>query len=807
MTDEADFVVEMRDSILGSLDEPGPQNGDCNGGSGSKQVIGLNISPDADHCLASSLSETTTRDCEYDKNLAMHNSQHIVEKTEDCDANGGSVLDNTKKMFLAHSSLMGPSEGNSPHPAVDMPYIDEVDVNTPGVPEVDGKFAMENRKGESLHLLGEAEVSVATNSQVTCQTTDDKAGSTGNEGQFIVKLRRESSKHLFSVEKLDSGDVVGHECHDSTVLIESSDLHLPNGETHDQTVLEMVHNVNGNPTTMGERLHQSTDAETPLPGENMAVMVRKDCQLPAEESTSDPYYFSDGDEQTADTDSKPANKWDCSSQNFEVEGRIHERDKAASPSDHAGVVETDGQIKLHNINTAISSGQIAKVEGTFQGDKAASTINDAGKLDTDEVNSANDSGQVAEAEGTSHKAHNAASPINHKELNPDGETQLCNIDTVSGSDQVVQVEGTFYDRDKAASPIDPGGQLDADRQNELLCADTVSDNGVCIRGGGTCQASDHVDFFGRDKVVSLKIDGLSVVESKREASKLCAGMLSSEQAGLQSVDVALGTAVTRCEVSQQEVVKEGTDLADDWDFVVQNPPETFKFYFRKQKRSRQDHTLVPDSNQVAGSAATGQTLQGRTDGEPSTAIKCYTRRSRLTALESLADAATMTEGSHQNSGPQTSSTGKGGKVTPFVLRSRNRLNTSAKAVSQDKHESIHDDNMMSKRKSPAGGQQNHKKGFESTKMARTSEKSNSTSQLIEQPDWLPKGWTTEVKVRGGGHTAGTKDKVHNLPFTFSFCFEDGNEVFVIFECLWRLIHKCLQIQYRGIEIAVSLEGL
>jgi hypothetical protein len=392
-------------------------------------------------------------------------------------------------------------------------------------------------------------------------------------------------------------------------------------------------------------------------------------------------------------------------------------------------------------------------------------------------------------------------------LNQDGETQLCNIDTVSGSDQVVQVEGTFHDRDKAASPIDPGGQLHADRQNKLLSADTVSDNGVCMRGGGTCQASDHVDFFAGNKVISLKIDDQSVVESKREASNLCPGMLSSEQAGLQNVDVALGSAVTRCDVSQQGVVKEGTDLADDWDFVVQNPPETFKFYFRKRKRSRQDHTLVPDSNQMAGSAATGQTLLGRTDGEPSTAIKCYTRRSRLTALESLADAATMTEGCHQNSGPQTSSTGKGGKVTPFVLRSRNRLNTSAKAVSQDKHESIHDDNMMSKRKSPAGGQQNHKKGFESTKMARTSEKSNSTSQLIEQPDWLPKGWTTEVKVRGGGHTAGTKDKVHNLPFTFCFCFEDGNEVFVIFECLWRLIHKCLQIQYRAIEIAVSLEGL
>lgn len=44
-------------------------------------------------------------------------------------------------------------------------------------------------------------------------------------------------------------------------------------------------------------------------------------------------------------------------------------------------------------------------------------------------------------------------------------------------------------------------------------------------------------------------------------------------------------------------------------------------------------------------------------------------------------------------------------------------------------------------------------------------KSRRHTEIIQSPDWLPKGWFTELKTRGGGSSAGTKDKYYYDPVT------------------------------------------
>lgn len=44
-------------------------------------------------------------------------------------------------------------------------------------------------------------------------------------------------------------------------------------------------------------------------------------------------------------------------------------------------------------------------------------------------------------------------------------------------------------------------------------------------------------------------------------------------------------------------------------------------------------------------------------------------------------------------------------------------------------------------------------------------KSRRHTEIIQSPDWLPRGWFTELKTRGGGSSAGTKDKYYYDPVT------------------------------------------
>lgn len=44
-------------------------------------------------------------------------------------------------------------------------------------------------------------------------------------------------------------------------------------------------------------------------------------------------------------------------------------------------------------------------------------------------------------------------------------------------------------------------------------------------------------------------------------------------------------------------------------------------------------------------------------------------------------------------------------------------------------------------------------------------KSRRHTEIIQSPDWLPTGWFTELKTRGGGSSAGTKDKYYYDPVT------------------------------------------
>ena len=44
-------------------------------------------------------------------------------------------------------------------------------------------------------------------------------------------------------------------------------------------------------------------------------------------------------------------------------------------------------------------------------------------------------------------------------------------------------------------------------------------------------------------------------------------------------------------------------------------------------------------------------------------------------------------------------------------------------------------------------------------------------EVIDSPDWLPEGWVTELRIRGSGNSAGSKDKVsfyHLSPYPFYY---------------------------------------
>ncbi len=190
--------------------------------------------------------------------------------------------------------------------------------HTPCVQEGDGKIAMEEGKRENQPVVVEAHDIMAISSQITHQMlVDEEAISIQQEAWFVVKLKKKSNEHLLSAEELDSGH---HELRSdslgSAILIESGNL--PKEEAHDQTILERIDDVDNNQTILGEEgLRQSTDTEAAFSREKTAVLIREDNKLAVKtirEAISDPYYFSDSDEQTADAESKLVTERGCSSQ-------------------------------------------------------------------------------------------------------------------------------------------------------------------------------------------------------------------------------------------------------------------------------------------------------------------------------------------------------------------------------------------------------------------------------------------------------------------------------------------------------------
>eukprot|EP01018_Ginkgo_biloba_P025561 Gb_12376 [translate_table: standard] len=63
---------------------------------------------------------------------------------------------------------------------------------------------------------------------------------------------------------------------------------------------------------------------------------------------------------------------------------------------------------------------------------------------------------------------------------------------------------------------------------------------------------------------------------------------------------------------------------------------------------------------------------------------------------------------------------------------------------------------------------------------RSKQKSRRHTELVQSPDWLPKGWSTELKTRGGGSSAGTKDKYYYDPVS-NRRFRSRAEVFNFLE--------------------------
>lgn len=61
-------------------------------------------------------------------------------------------------------------------------------------------------------------------------------------------------------------------------------------------------------------------------------------------------------------------------------------------------------------------------------------------------------------------------------------------------------------------------------------------------------------------------------------------------------------------------------------------------------------------------------------------------------------------------------------------------------------------------------------GSKKGKKPKSDEDSPSVSSDLKRPDWLPEEWTILLHIRGGGKTAGTKDKVFFLLLSILFLY-------------------------------------